>query len=266
MRTGKPIPHYCSILGWMCDILNNKENKEINLNKLNQEFIEHVRQDEIYNYNDSKIKSRFQFISGHLKKWGFLKHNPISLNIDKEIFFSNKTCKEDIFLKKMYLNWNEFSSMINFIIDQELDYKINIKKLRWAFSVFDYKKDSFNNLYEMDENHILEEIWKQEKIQTVKKIFRKPPKELKLLEKISELIQNNKRLDENTWKKYYLTIKKFKYINLLLKIRKKWKNINYVNLINNYIDNHTNKEFLKDIKFLSIKENIDKEYEDMFSR
>lgn len=264
-RISEPIKEYYSVLCW----INQEQNRDTFLSEnfdWNEEFKKYVKEEKIYNYsNDKKIKNRFIFILGYLKKWGFIKkfnkNKKIDFNIEIDKLFSKNILIEDLFLKMMYLNWNEFHSMMDFIFKYEKE-KINIDKLRWAFSVFDYKTDKFEEIYSLSKEEILNKIINVNEIKSINSIFKKPPKELNLLNEIFNSFGKNKLIKEEEFIKN--KPKFFKYIKKILNIESRQKNINYFLEINKYIKNKNKWNFLFDLKKASIEINIDDEYKNMF--
>lgn len=270
-RVAEPINEYFSILSWVnyerISIENNLSNnlqKNFNVN-WDEEFKKYVKNQKIYNYsNDKKIKSRFNFVISHLKKWGFLKNSKnLVFNFEPKKFFDTDSPVEELFFKKMYLYWEEFREMVNFIISYN-ESSINIEKLNWAFAVFDYKEDKFEDLYTKNKQQILEEIADVSNIINIKSLFKKKINEYKILEKIFNLLRIKEPLSYSDYLE--LKPKEFKYIKRLLNIPPKERNVNYLDKINFYIFNHLQEDFLLDLKKISIEFNIEKEYMDMFNR
>ncbi|WP_373441393.1 hypothetical protein [Metamycoplasma equirhinis] len=269
LRTSNPMKDYYAILGWIHENLSKQDSQSNKFFDWDMEFKKYVEIEKIYEYkNNSVIQKRFNFIVGHLVKWGFLekdKEKTFKLNIDLDKFWNEKFFIEELFFKKMYLNWNEFRSMIDFIVNTENE-EINIERFLWAFSVFDKKEDNFSDIYNKNKEDILNEISERSNVEELKNIYRKPPNEYKLFKKIYESFQKGKLLNQEEFNKIISKDFKFKYTKKLLNISKNIKNINYLDLINKYIKESNAKTFLTDLKKLSVIANIEKEYKDMFIR
>lgn len=259
---------YFKILMWFSEYRNSNQNS-FDKEKCNEAFIEWTKNEEIYNYSDKDNINRFLMIIQNLKKWGIVDKENNIIN-DRE---ENEEIESYLF-KNIANNYKPFFKMVDFIwkMKNQGNKNINYKRLYYAFLVWE-ENENYENLYLKGDEWIINEIIKNEKKEINLKNelcsnFRKPPKFKTTYENIFNKYNNNEQqsinmndFENNFW------IDNDDYISKFIEIRKKYNRTNLKSeLIIKKLRNMTRDEFLDKFQEIKLKNLLEKEYFDLFSR
>lgn len=280
-RVGSQITGYVNLANFL--ISKNEENNSsiLDLDKLDDEFKEFAKNEQIYNYKEDKVfLKRIKFVLKLFNQLNLItyvkspnKQKGVEVNEEK----INKLLNDpiNVFYTLLKENFKWFNDGIEFIKEKK---SVNEFYFIIALQIYESGKDDFEYLYESllkDHKIILNQLVLQLfGINNINELdekspeefisqYKKPPKGKEIILEVLKMKKENKKIDDFMIEKIIANVKIFKK---LIKYLSQSKKIKYFDEIKKYINSTSYYQLFADLSATKIWQNISREYYDLIKR